>query len=428
MSDSRIDNRAKAYADKPPDWNQYGGHYRGIDDLSTAWIASPLLDKPNTAAYFFIQPIEAPWERKKEEIDAQSIIPTTPPLEKKPHHRLARILQLLSDWMVKRNVADCSPVSLSPSRRYPASHSPSEHSSSSRAISRPLPAPHSPSEGSLSRRSPLSQSTSTHLSLPHSQDVAGNDVILPAEVQLREWKAWGYFARPVLNGVVVENYPPAENVPSSVNVEEIFASLVDPDGTQHAERWFAGLLHPAIPPRPKRWVEPRNGDPLPFPWECQLNPHLQHYVFGAAPIYWNVGTPLTKVFIGKSRRTLPITDSDLAQPATYPFVTHLYINALADDPLPFFPWPFMVYNPRGITVGDVFTAIFNNFQQYVSKHEFETWDRTRQFASQLTFEGRWGQAKEDGMRRCDFLGTHCWFRGLQPNPNREGWMMFAGIV
>lgn len=106
----------------------------------------------------------------------------------------------------------------------------------------------------------------------------------------------------------------------------------------------------------------------------------------------------------------------------------MYINAIADDPLPVFPWPIMVYNPRGIKCEDVFEAIYLNFQQHVALSEFESWDGTRQNPAKLAFEARWGQVRDDRMRRYDFLGTHCMFRGLEPHPNREGWMMFVGLA
>lgn len=232
----------------------------------------------------------------------------------------------------------------------------------------------------------------------------------------------------VLNLIQDSSSAPAENVPSNIDVQQVFDSLRDPDGSRHPERWIAGLEHPAIPPRPKRWTEPRPGDPLPFPWEVQLNPFLQHLPFGPPPLCWNVGLDLSKVMIGQTMATIPLCPADKSQPATYPFLTHMYINAIADDPLPVFPWPIMVYNPRGIKCIDVFQAVYQNFQQHVALAEYESWDGVRQAPAKLAFEARWGQARDERMRRSDFLGTHCMFRGLEPHPNREGWMMFVGLA
>lgn len=210
----------------------------------------------------------------------------------------------------------------------------------------------------------------------------------------------------------------------------MFARLRSPGGTEHPELWIPGLEHPSIPPRPGRWSDPRPGEPLPFPWECQLNPFLEHKLFGVSALYWDLGQPHGGILYGEAEATIPLSPADKAQPATWPFLTHMYINAVADDTAPHFPWPFMVFNPRGIKCEDVFEAIFENFQQHVSQHEHDSWSALRQRQSgrayhiRLASEDREG----DGLRRIDYLGHRVMFRGLEPNPNRDGsgWVMFIG--
>jgi hypothetical protein len=120
--------------------------------------------------------------------------------------------------------------------------------------------------------------------------------------------------------------------------------------------------------------------------------------------------------------------ADKCQPATWPFVTHMYINAIAEDPMPTFRWPFMVYNPRGITCGDVFETIYQNFQEHVTVSEYQSWEDIRQKPASLAFQARNGGIHNDNLRRVDVLGTHHMFRGLAPHPNREGWTMFVGLA
>lgn len=251
----------------------------------------------------------------------------------------------------------------------------------------------------------------------------------PMEVSMDEWKAWGYFARPTVEGVEVQNYPSTTPPPPSLTLQEVVSRLRSPGKSAgHPERWIPGLEHPSLPPRPSRWIESKPGEPLPFPWECQLNPFLQHLPYGPPPLCWNLGKPPSGVMFGKTEAAIPLNAADKAQPATWPFVTHMYINAIAEDPVPTFRWPFMVFNPRGITCGDVFETIYQNFQEHVSASEYQSWEDIRQRPASLAFQARNGGIHNDRLRRVDVLGTHHMFRGLAPHPNREGWTMFVGLA
>ncbi|KAG6847723.1 hypothetical protein H0H93_006327, partial [Arthromyces matolae] len=233
------------------------------------------------------------------------------------------------------------------------------------------------------------------------------------EVPLTEWKAWA----------------PALHIPPDINVEEIYHSLIDEsNNTFHPERWIRGLKHPAIPPRPERWKDHIMGTALPFPWKCQLNPLLQHSAFGKPPIDWDIRHRSSRSFIGRTGDViLPLSDGDKAQPATYPFVTHMYIHSLGDDPYPEYFWPFYVVNEHGVTVGDVLDTIYENFQQHLAFSEYELYKNsfTRRQTVTVAFQMRGGDGQQ--ARRVDILGTQCHFRGLEPHPNREGWSMFLGL-
>ncbi|KAF8986751.1 hypothetical protein BDQ17DRAFT_1259279, partial [Cyathus striatus] len=250
--------------------------------------------------------------------------------------------------------------------------------------------------------------------------------IPPDIVQPHEWKEYAYYSRPRVNDVTVENTPN----PPPVRLEDVWHLLRSPGGRKYPEKWVPGIQHPALPPRPERWTLPKPGEPLPFPWECQVNPLLQHSRFGPAPLYWNMGlAPTNSVLFNRGTRhdtSIPVSNIDKSQPATWPFVTHLYINALAEDATPRFPWPSMVTNLDGIRVGDVLNTIFQNFQQYVKDYEYSGWHSVRREQAYQAYVAR-GNTGE-GLRRVDYLGQMSMFRGLEPNPNGEGWILFVGMA
>ncbi|KAG5339230.1 hypothetical protein C0989_005144 [Termitomyces sp. Mn162] len=264
----------------------------------------------------------------------------------------------------------------------------------------------------------------------NAQPAVNETAVGSDEIASRDWKAWAYYACPRLHrdGGYVKNHPPVLHLPPNVNVEEVYRDLKDDSGNFHPERWIRGLQHPALPPRPERWKEHPKGAPLPFPWQCQLNPLLQHLTFDKPPLDWDIHYyPSGRCYLGRTGNSIiPISDPDKAQPATYPFVTHMYINSLADDPYPEHFWPFYVINEHGVTVGDVLETIWKNFQQYISRSEFDSWANllNRQQTASFAVKMRGLRAEA---RRIDILGTQCLFKGLEPHPNHEGWSMFLGL-
>ncbi|KAG6907616.1 hypothetical protein DXG01_008193 [Tephrocybe rancida] len=346
---------------------QHSGFYRPIDTLSTSWAASPEIDKPRalTTAYF-------------QHTISQSTLPS-------PSSRAA-----------EQAVFPMAPDPISSMQPRHKQHKVA---------------------GFLRRLADKLSGDTTVQHVINVQPVASEPAQETDEVPLRDWKAWGYYASPSAQ-------------PPSRNTEEVFQSLMDDSGNFFPERWIRGLQHPALPPRPQRWKDPPRGAPLPFPWQCQLNPLLQHFTFGRPPLAWDISDEPNRCYLGRTTgAVIPASDADKAQPATYPFVTHMYINALGDDPYPEYFWPFYVVNEYGITVGDVLHKIYENFQQHTSVQEYESWGNllNRKQTSDVAFHMRHGHARKQQARRIDILGTQSQFRGLEPHPNREGWTMFVGL-
>ncbi|KAJ7152353.1 hypothetical protein C8R46DRAFT_1228593 [Mycena filopes] len=252
------------------------------------------------------------------------------------------------------------------------------------------------------------------------------------EPPLSEWQAFGVYSRPTVNGVEVHNTFTPSPTPyrvfelDQVDPEEIFRSLLSPGGNIHPELWIRGLEHPSLPPPPTGWPLPRPGEPLPFPWECELNPFLIRTDCGPAPIYWNVRSgEFAILYGGPLDISIPLSGADLAQPATRPLVTHMYISglALAESG---FPWKFMVVNPAGIRVRDLLMAIHENFQHFVFRAEYESWTPERQRHAELEWAMRGGDKRRDGLRRVDYLCGQLCFRGLSWNLDRTGWVLHVG--
>lgn len=167
------------------------------------------------------------------------------------------------------------------------------------------------------------------------------------------------FIMPVCKSILCDTDKPSESPrfaapgpfsPTNVDPLSVFNSLVGPHGTPHPERWVPGIQHPSLPPRPDLpgWRTP-HGSPLPFPCECALNPFLIHSPVGRAPVTFDIGLDPLCICYSETgpNTTIPLSEPDRAQPATYPLLTHMHIKDVADDTAPQFPWPIMVVNLRG---------------------------------------------------------------------------------
>ncbi|KIP03106.1 hypothetical protein PHLGIDRAFT_78097, partial [Phlebiopsis gigantea 11061_1 CR5-6] len=121
-----------------------------------------------------------------------------------------------------------------------------------------------------------------------------------------------------------------------------------------------------------------------------------------------------------------------AQAATYPGVGALNVGALADDPLGAFPWPFVVLSHHAalpVTVQDVLRGVLANFHERVAAEELAALTAARR---EQVHRAYWQRVEElrfdeaDGVRRVDYLGDRYMFRGLEPVPGAEGFMIFFG--
>jgi hypothetical protein len=136
-------------------------------------------------------------------------------------------------------------------------------------------------------------------------------------------------------------------------------------------------------------------------------------------------------------RIIPLMGMNLNQPATYPFVTEMWITAVADDPFPVFPWPVAVYNKRGVLCRDVFHALYQNFQRFLTKQEVNKFPKFKAKLVEEAFKQRMATRQgmldkenddhQDGLRRIDYFADKVMFRGLEPSMDRGGsWILFLG--
>ena len=108
------------------------------------------------------------------------------------------------------------------------------------------------------------------------------------------------------------------------------------------------------------------------------------------------------------------------------------IVALAGEPLKYFPWPFTVRARDGlpVTVQDVIFSILINFAQFMTHEEIAGFDNGRREFIRTAYITRLKQKhlneEGEGIRRVDLLGSSIMFRGLEPSPTGDGWMMFVG--
>jgi hypothetical protein len=176
--------------------------------------------------------------------------------------------------------------------------------------------------------------------------------------------------------------------------------------------------------------------------------------------------------------------SFLRDVATNPPVRHMFINGIGDFPLEkcqgdpdpsrsknrewhmyptgngdglvekrTLPWPIRITgtgNSGFITLEDVFRAIHLNFQEYITHEEYDLYTIQRKRLITAAYHLRqkaleetrkWPQGPvpvgfvrpvfvedlvEDGIMRCDYLGSQLMFRGLEISPDEEGYTLFLG--
>lgn len=120
-------------------------------------------------------------------------------------------------------------------------------------------------------------------------------------------------------------------------------------------------------------------------------------------------------------------------------MTHMHIQPVAEDPLPHFPWPIEIANPRGITCGDVLDAIARKLLEYVPEKEYNGWTHHRRVMAARTYHQRARKSVDpaklegalvvrDGLRRIDYVGGKVIFHGLEQASVTvdDTWFMFLG--
>ncbi|KAJ3853448.1 hypothetical protein EV368DRAFT_81583 [Lentinula lateritia] len=260
--------------------------------------------------------------------------------------------------------------------------------------------------------------------------------IVSPPIPLSDWKAWSYYARPCVNGVEVDNLSPSPDLDVELDIQEMFDYLKRShrSGTPHPERWIKGQKHIALPPRPTRWKRVDPLEPIPFPWEIQLNPLLTHSLItfpDLTPIYWNLTFQASLLFFLTEDGGLQfVLDNDICQPATYPLVSHMYVCAFAFAPdwntQYKLPWPIMLQSRDGITCDDFFVGIHDNFKQHMKKSEYDKLGEEMQRRAMRAHVNNLNINADNFMKRVDILGDNVFFRGLAPSMNMEGWVLLLG--
>ncbi|KAH9887954.1 hypothetical protein C8Q73DRAFT_656049 [Cubamyces lactineus] len=274
------------------------------------------------------------------------------------------------------------------------------------------------------------------------------------ELTPAEWRAYGYWARPTLGPpwtMMVHNATPPEHPRelSPAEVDAVFASLREPGGGEiFPENWVARVQHPSLPPRPDLWPTPRaHFDPLPC--DVQLNPWLRHHLAGPPALHFDLRLRAEDALLNRppqdfddgrrlpgARMPFDIDGPNGAQPATYPGVPRLRISALAGDPQPEFWWPVTVlahHEALPVLVRDVLDALVANFEERMGVDEVRLLSEERRLMVYRAYTRRTNLVvggrpcpKDDGLRRVDYLGDNVCFRGLEPAPDGQGFVLFMG--
>ncbi|KAI9062019.1 hypothetical protein FKP32DRAFT_1574749 [Trametes sanguinea] len=271
------------------------------------------------------------------------------------------------------------------------------------------------------------------------------------EVTPADWRAYGYWARPFLInfGLSVNNATPAENPRElgPAEVDAMLASLRDQGGESHPENWVPRVRHPCLPPRPDLWRTPQQS-PEPLPDEIQLNPWLVHRRTGPPPLHFDLRLRAADVLLNGAPydtgfELWPGMRSDFycegpngSQPATYPGVPRLRVVGILDDPQLEFAWPFTIlprHEALPVLMRDVLDALIANFEERMTQAEVRLLSPERRSMVFRAYTRRTtllvaGVAcpADDGLRRVDYLGDNVCFRGLEPAPDGQGFLLCLG--
>lgn len=210
----------------------------------------------------------------------------------------------------------------------------------------------------------------------------------------------------------------------------LWSRLRDQNG-EHPERWAYRYEHPCLPPRPAAWKGVIPGQPLPFPWEVHLNPALQHIPMRTPTLWWELRGSLNPLWVdGPGGSSFRIAHEDWAQPATQPFLTHMTIVGIADCGIGMHLFNHTIHNPYGIIIEDIVKNVQANMQQNVDIDELAMFKKRRRGnikrATQRRVREVGPHSASNSMKRVDLLGERYMFYGLEPSPDKDGWIMFVG--
>jgi len=132
------------------------------------------------------------------------------------------------------------------------------------------------------------------------------------------------------------------------------------------------------------------------------------------PILWDLREPPSRSVRHVSKPRKCIAPAELAQLATSPPVTSLHVTC---DIFPYH-WPIEAHNPRGVTISDLFEAIYAVVQTRIRRAEWTALSEKQQNRISEVFDQRWQSSPDpwrvraNGVIRADCLLHSASFSGL----------------
>lgn len=114
----------------------------------------------------------------------------------------------------------------------------------------------------------------------------------------------------------------------------------------------------------------------------------------------------------------------LNEPAVQPPTSRMIINTnILDCPR----WTIEVMNPYGVTVRDVLAKICEAMKYPINNTEFNAFSASKRTSASTLYAQR-SQGDQNtlsqGLYRCDFMGQHKFFVGLQASPGSYSWDIY----
>lgn len=132
------------------------------------------------------------------------------------------------------------------------------------------------------------------------------------------------------------------------------------------------------------------------------------------PILWDLREPPSRSVRHVSNPYKCISPAELSQPATSPPVTSLQVTC---DVFPY-RWPIEAHNPHGVTICDLFEAIYTVVQTRIRRAEWAQLSEKQRDRISEVFDHRWKSSSDpwrvrgNGVTRADCLLHSTSFSGL----------------